>query len=211
MAENSAEPAGTGGGNPQQAIADSLGAMVPGADLPPPSSGALDDIPLQPPVPFWVRWKLLPLGALAATAAWLWFSYQFVELNLGWNNLTALLPHELGGLAAGVATPVALLWVVVFSYQRGADIQHEAEALRWQMRQMIYPGDHAQSRLREVTDSLRQQTKDLNRATEEAMRRGEAVSKLVRERALELSKVSEDADLRAHAVAVSAACVKSSV
>ena len=107
MAENSAEPAGTGGGNPQQAIADSLGAMVPGADLPPPSSGALDDIPLQPPVPFWVRWKLLPLGALAATAAWLWFSYQFVELNLGWNNLTALLPHELGGLAAGVATPVA--------------------------------------------------------------------------------------------------------
>lgn len=83
MADKAADPQKGPGDSPQKAIADSLGAIIPaGRDAPPPpSSGSLEDAPVAPPTPLWVKWKLLPVGALLATAAWSWVSYSFVETN----------------------------------------------------------------------------------------------------------------------------------
>ena len=95
MAERAAGTPNGAGNNAENAPAESLDALIAAGDQAflPPSSGALEDIPMVPPSPFWVRWKLLPLGATAMTVTWFWFSYVFVEANLGWNNLAALLPH----------------------------------------------------------------------------------------------------------------------
>ena len=119
---------------------------------------------------------------------WVWGVYDYVEAVLGWSNLGELLPHEVGGLAAGAFTPLALLWMVIAFWERGQGLKRDTETLRWHMRRLIYPSDKAESRVREITETLRWQSRDLTRASEEALKRGEKVSSLVRERALELSE-----------------------
>ncbi|MBL4693735.1 MAG: hypothetical protein JKY92_10480, partial [Magnetovibrio sp.] len=151
--------------------------------------------------PFYLRHRLLSIAGVALTVGWLSLSSWYIDTYVGWGLLTELLPHEIGGLAAGVFTPLALLWMVVALFERGHNMRGETAHLRWQIQQLTYPSDQAQSRVKDITDVLRRQSQDLSKASDEAITRAEIINDQVRERALELSKVSEDADLRSRAVA----------
>ena len=107
---------------------------------------------------------------------------DFLEKSFGLNNLGELLPHEVGGLAAGAFVPVGILWMVIAFFERGQQLRRETEVLRVHLKKLIYPSDAAESRMKEVTAALRAQTKELLAASEEAARRGQQVSDLVRER-----------------------------
>ena len=148
-----------------------------------------------------LKYRLPTLAGAAATVLWAFMIHRVLDRSIGWDNLPFLLPHELGGLAAGVVTPLALLWMVVAFFERGRQLRSETEALRRQLLQMTYPSDRAQTRLREVTDALRRQARDLTDASDEATTRLHAVTEAVRQQSLELARVSEDADLRAQAIA----------
>ena len=104
--------------------------------------------------PFYLRFRLYTLGGLILSAAWVWGVYDYVEAVLGWNNVTELLPHEVGGLAAGALTPLALLWMVIAFWERGQSLQHDTEALRWHIRRMIYPSGNAETRVAPAAATL---------------------------------------------------------
>ena len=107
--------------------------------------------------PFYIRWRLLSLSALALSAAWLGLSAQYILAQIRPEDLTQLLPHELGGMAAGVLTPLALLWMVVAFYDRAKIYQSEARALRWHLQSITYPSREAEARVSEISDTLRAQ------------------------------------------------------
>ncbi|MGY9003216.1 MAG: hypothetical protein ACKVIF_08530, partial [Rhodospirillales bacterium] len=151
--------------------------------------------------PFYLRYRLLSIAGVMLTLGWLGPVIFYIDQYMGWENLLHLQPYELAAMAAGVTTPIALLWMVVALFERGREMRHESEALRWYLRRLIYPTDKSESRIREITESLRRQSRDLSKASDEAAERAKGIYESVREQIAGLSKVSEDADLRAQAVA----------
>ena len=84
--------------------------------------------------PFYLRYRLYTIAGVILSAAWLKGAYHYVENMLGWANLGELLPHEVGGIAAGAFTPLALLWMVIAFWERGQSLKHDTAALRWHRR-----------------------------------------------------------------------------
>jgi len=140
--------------------------------------------------PFHLRFRLYTVFGILLSVAWVWGVYDYVEGVFGWFNLSELLPHEVGGLAAGAFTPLALLWMVIAFWERGQSLKRDTESLRWHLRRLIYPSDKAESCIHEIIESLRRQSRDLSQASEESLKRGEKLNDMVRKRALELSQVS---------------------
>jgi len=204
--EKSKEPAADAvaeplaGGDPASASPGS-GDAAPAA--PDALAGLADDglSPDDSPVPFHLRFRLPAIGGVVFSVVWLAFAVYVITEQLPWSDLLSLLPHELGGMAAGVLTPVALVWMVVAFYERGRQLRRETEALRWHLQRLAYPSDRAERRVSEIAEILRKQARDLTRTSEEAAARAQAVTDQVRQRTLELARVSEDADLRAQAIA----------
>ena len=153
--------------------------------------------------PFYVRFHLVLILGVALSVGWLWLSLNYINAQIPFSDLGALLPHEVGGMAAGTLTPLALLWMVIAFFVKNEKFTREARQLSWQMRQLATPSSASQKRMHEITDSLRRQARDLSKASEEAATRAQKVSQQVQRRTLQLSKVSEDADLRAQAIAES--------
>ena len=88
----------------------------------PPVSGARGNLKLADwHRPFHLRYRLASIGGVALSVLWLWASNTFVESQLGWENLVQLLPHEIAGVAVGILTPLALLWMVVAFLNVGAN------------------------------------------------------------------------------------------
>ena len=163
---------------------------------------AIDDIgPETWTPPFYLRYRLATAGGVVLSGAWLAAAAYFIDRQILWPDLMVLLPHEIGGLAAGVLTPLALLWMVIAFFERGRKLHHETRALHWYFSRLTYPSDRAESRVAQVTESLRRQARELSQASAEAVTRSEAIDAQVRKRAVELSQVSHDADLRAQAIA----------
>jgi len=110
-----------------------------------PSAGSLPDLPPGDErltledwrQPLHLRYRVASIAGGVLSVAWLAGWYQFVETQLGWDNLLALLPHELTGLLVGMVTPLAMLWTVIAFFERGRQLRSETEALRWHLRQLI--------------------------------------------------------------------------
>ena len=75
--------------------------------------------------PVYARYRLLSIGAVIMSIAWLVGAGVFLIEGLKLSDLMALLPHELGGMAAGVITPLALLWIVVAYFERSKIYEKE--------------------------------------------------------------------------------------
>ena len=50
---------------------------------------------------------------LVVTVAWIAICVFYVQTQIGWSNLNALLPHELGLALAGVVAPLVFLWLLI--------------------------------------------------------------------------------------------------
>ena len=147
--------------------------------------------------PFYVRYRLMSVAAALLSIGWVYGVYDYIETAFGWSTLSELMPHEVGGLAAGLVTPLALLWLIVAYLERSRLLEQESQALRWYLRRMVYPSETAQERVRDITDSIRGQTAELTRASEEALLRSRAIHDLLRARGVELAEVSNEADIKA--------------
>lgn len=147
-------------------------------------------------MPFWARYRLLSVAALILSAAWLVVSYTYIDQQFGWDTFSQVFPHEIGGLAAGIVTPLALLWLVVSYLERGRLLQQEAAALKWYLEKMVYPASGSVERVNEITEALRQQARDLTNASEDAARRAVSIDSMIRQRADELARITEEANIK---------------
>ena len=147
-------------------------------------------------MPVYARYRLLSIGAVITSIAWLVASGVFLIEGLNLSDLMGLLPHELGGMAAGVVTPLALLWIVVAYFERSKIYEKEAFALRWHLNQLTFPSDDAQFALPNHR-SAKRPAKVLTQASEEASDRAQAASDLIRAQTASPIAASEKTSLSA--------------
>src|SRR5215510_10703980 len=103
----------------------------------------------------------LAIGAAVASAAWLLVVAIYIQTQYGWESVAQLLPHELGAGIAGVAAPLAFLWLVVAFVERGRELRRQVDLLGHQLDGLIYQPASDSARYQSVAQGLREQAKIL--------------------------------------------------
>lgn len=106
--------------------------------------------------------KGLQVGGVALSVFWLavcgfYFIAQAVQ-----GTLPSMAPHELGGVIAGALAPVALLWMIISTLQRRADVQNYAQALRGELQSLIFPTEERARVVHRDIEALCKQAADLS-------------------------------------------------
>jgi hypothetical protein len=110
-------------------------------------------------VPAWQ--KYLPDIGITATAAWLTGATLYLGGIVGWNNVLVMPAHHLGSVMAGVAAPLALMWMGIQYARRDRDIKEQMAPLLHQIDQLVNPNKDVEKRIDAVADGLRRQANEL--------------------------------------------------
>ena len=102
------------------------------------------------------RRRLNYLGWLLSLSgfAWLVFFVMFVARSVGWSLVPQLLPHEIGGLVAGLLVPSAVLFALALLTSRRQRLGDMLTALEGQVARLEAPFTHASSELSELGEML---------------------------------------------------------
>jgi methyl-accepting chemotaxis protein len=89
-----------------------------------------------------------------AGVAWLSFFVVFVARSIGWSLVPELLPHEIGGLVAGLLVPAAILFALAAMTTRRQRLGDVLTSLEGQVARLEAPFSHANSELSEMGEML---------------------------------------------------------
>ena len=78
-------------------------------------------------------------AGIAVSLVWLGLSVWYIQAYLGWAFFGAMLPHEVAAVAAGVAVPLAFLWLILVFVRPNRELQHHTETLRRHLDLLTYP------------------------------------------------------------------------
>jgi len=102
--------------------------------------------------------SILPsiLGWLLALIAigWIALSVWYINRVLGWQTIPDLLPHEIGGILAGMLAPPAVLFAMAAWTVRDQQMSYDVAVLEQQIWRMENPHRRAQAGLTEVGHGL---------------------------------------------------------
>ena len=132
-------------------------------------------------------------AGIAVSIFWVLLCLIYIHSTLGWSFGSQMLAHELGALVAGMAAPLAFLWLAMAYFRRGYDVRDHTEALRRQLEMLTYPAEEAEARISQVSEALRKQAEELSRASDKATIDIGQLSSALREQTEALSEVSEKA------------------
>ncbi|MCK5273549.1 MAG: hypothetical protein KAR37_02790, partial [Alphaproteobacteria bacterium] len=138
--------------------------------------------------------------AAGASIAWVLFALVFIASNGSEGELAGLTLPEIAMLIAGVATPLAVIWLIVLFVRRNADLREHTEMLRRQLDLLTYPAEDAELHVRKIAESLRAQAEELNRVTDTATIQMEKLSKTLASRTDSLAEASESATGQAQTI-----------
>src|SRR5262249_43643476 len=138
----------------------------------------------------------LAIGAAVASAVWLLVVAIYIQTQYGWDSVGQLLPHELGAGLAGIAAPLAFLWLVVAFVERGRELRRQVDLLGRQLDNLIYQPAADSSRYQSVAQGLREQAKILSDAPSSAAERLEEGRQAIANQTQELNTVSEQVAMR---------------
>lgn len=113
-------------------------------------------------LPAWVH--TAQNAAMIASAVWVVVSVLGLLIGMG-DHLGSLMPHELGGIMAGILAPVALMWLALTHITRTHDAQRYGEALRAELHALIFPSEDRQQRISHDIEKLCQQAAELSTAS----------------------------------------------
>ena len=116
-------------------------------------------------------WGALGNFGLLLSVLWLAACAAYAQQAIGWDNVMLLLPHEVGGLLAGAAAPLVLLWIVLGYFQRAVGVARATEPVRRQIEELSSAGSALEQRLSQATATLRGEAGDLGVASEAAVSR----------------------------------------
>lgn len=119
------------------------------ADAYRPDEGANEAAPVRRRRVNYLGW-LLSLSGIA----WLSFFVVFVARSIGWSLVSQLLPHEIGGLVAGLLVPPAVLFGLATMTSRRQRLGDVLKSLEGQVARLEAPFSHANSELSELGEML---------------------------------------------------------
>ena len=102
-------------------------------------------------------------AGISVSVFWAFLCLTYIHTTLGWSFGSQMLAHELGALVAGMASPLAFLWLAMAYFRRGYDVRDHTEALRRQLEMLTYPAEEAEARIGQVSEALRKQAEELSR------------------------------------------------
>ena len=91
------------------------------------------------PVTTPVTLKIAHAVGAFVTVAWLVYSVSYLFKLQGGIASILSSPFTLGGIVAAVLAPVAIIWLVLASWQRRSDATLYAEALRGELQRLLFP------------------------------------------------------------------------
>jgi len=112
-------------------------------------------------------YKALPDIGIWATGAWLAGAVLYLGGEVGWTNVINMPAHQLGSVIAGIAAPIALIWMGINYLRRHQDIKEQIAPLMAQIDQLINPNKAVEARVEAVADGLRRQANELIAATQQ--------------------------------------------
>lgn len=110
-------------------------------------------------IPAWQ--KYLPDIGMTATGAWLTGAVLYLGGIVGWDNIVSMPADHLGSVIAGVAAPIALMWMGIHYARRDRDIKEQMAPLLHQIDQLVNPNKKIEERIDAVADGLRRQANEL--------------------------------------------------
>jgi uncharacterized phage infection (PIP) family protein YhgE len=113
------------------------------------------------------RWLGAIVG-LVLTAAWLVFIANYVNRNIGWENVQSMLPHELGAAFAGVFAPLAFVWLAMLYWVRGRDLAEATAAITRQLDLLTFPSEDSAERVESAGAALKRQAEALRSASDQS-------------------------------------------
>ncbi|MGH6880088.1 hypothetical protein [Hypericibacter sp.] len=113
------------------------------------------------------RWLGAMVG-LVLTIVWLALVAVYVERDIGWDNVRAMLPHELGAAVAGVFMPLVFLWLLILYWARGRDLADAATAINRQLDLLTFPSETAAERAESAGAALKRQAEALRSASDQS-------------------------------------------
>ena len=113
------------------------------------------------------RLIMVSVGA-GISLLWILFCVSYINSSIGWTNLWHALPHEIGAFIAGVAAPLAFLWLMLLNMWRGMAIKRQSAALHELLLDLSYPTPEAERRVSALAGALRRQAREMEEAAQSA-------------------------------------------
>src|SRR5690606_21628582 len=140
--------------------------------------------------------RIWGVAAGALTLLWLALAGAYVLDYWGVDGLLGLLPHELGGVLAGVFTPIFCIWLIAIYLMRGREIRDYNDKLAARLAELTFPDAAGEHRLQSVSEALKRQAAELRLATEEAAAALDGTRALFRSQASDLDTAAKAARSR---------------
>src|SRR5215468_1182319 len=105
---------------------------------------------------------------LVVTVAWIAICAFYVQTQIGWSNLNAMLPHELGLALAGVAAPLVFLWLLIANFTGRREGREHMAALRREIARLTAAPAAPASHVEVVSEDVARQTEALQRTSDAA-------------------------------------------
>src|SRR5215207_1145604 len=115
-----------------------------------------------------LRSRAALIVGIVLTIIWLAACYWYVDTQFGWENLWFLLPDELAMAFAGIAVPLAFLWLTVAYFARTDETRHLALLLQHQLDKLSSPTKAAEQQIATVVVALQRQSDELRQAGKSA-------------------------------------------
>ena len=135
--------------------------------------------------------RILFVAGILLTLLWLALFGLYIDTQIGWGNVQAMLPSEQGGLVAGLTAPLGFLWLFLAYLKRGADAKRHSEALQAELRKLSYPAKDAEGATKRLADALRKQVEVLNAASAEAQQQLTQTNAALEVQAQKIATLSE--------------------
>ncbi|OIN85369.1 MAG: hypothetical protein AUJ12_09430 [Alphaproteobacteria bacterium CG1_02_46_17] len=178
----------------------------PDSDLSESSEGKADEIELIAPrgytgrrikssgpnTPYWLQ--MGQAVAVFLTVAWITYAGLYILSLPGSIKSIATSPLALGLVLACVMTPVAMLWLCISAWQRRSDAHIYAQALKQELRDMLFPSEEQSRLISDDIHLLMKQASEMSASSRAAVKAIQRARSGLRTEIRDFSGVSQKAE-----------------
>ncbi len=139
-------------------------------------------------------------GAGLLSGAWAVFAGWLVATGVDWSAGVPP-PAELGAIVAGLAAPIAIIWLVALVYQRSDPLLERRLAVAQTLDRALAPIDHAEARFDQLIGRMRQDLERMSAVVDLAGERIDRLEDRFKAATADLFSATADAEEKAEAIA----------
>jgi chromosome segregation ATPase len=180
--DSSAFTSGKAGGHPVRVGVSTANSNVGRAGAPVRTSSAPTSMTSLPSMPGW---------AVALSVFWVSIAFGYLFASGGFSGGAG----AVGGIIAGIAAPLVVIWLIAFMQQRTLEVDIITQPIRRQLNALLSPSATTDVRIRRITEALAEQAEMLRNAANVALEDSSAAMTAITRQSGELRRLSAEAML----------------